>query len=167
MLDSLNRSIAGAMSILAPGVLRAGLEELQVILDDVLDAEEDVAKPGLTHQRSERVAMVCNGRGHRLDGVIYVIEPGIDYRPAEAFEPPDIEGNIVVDDKDRSRSVIMGIPDIGYHPVERIGMKIPASHLDYRAKAAVKGTPSRGLDDIDLPSHYRITVQHAGGSIRK
>ena len=40
--------------LLACGILCAGAQERQVLLEDVLDAEEHVAEPGRAHQRRER-----------------------------------------------------------------------------------------------------------------
>ena len=53
--------------------LAARLEELEVVVEHVLDPEEDVAEPGRAHQRRQRLAVVRDRRGHRLDDVVDVV----------------------------------------------------------------------------------------------
>ena len=43
-----------ASALARAAVLRARLEERQVLVEDVLDAEEDIAESGAPHQRRER-----------------------------------------------------------------------------------------------------------------
>jgi hypothetical protein len=57
MVDRLKRRIPRFPPVLALAVLGFGSEEPQVLLKDVLDAEEDVAEAGLPHQPGERLAM--------------------------------------------------------------------------------------------------------------
>ena len=87
---------------LAPAVLRAGFEERQVLLEDVLDAQEHVAKSRLSHQRRQVGPVIGNRRGHGLDQVLHVVQAGVHDRAAERLEPGDIERDVVVDEEDGS-----------------------------------------------------------------
>src|ERR1700675_2406501 len=48
------------------------------------------AEAGLPHQPGEPLAVVGDGRGHRLDGVLEVVQTGVDDGPAERLEPPHV-----------------------------------------------------------------------------
>ena len=53
------------------------LQERQVLVEDVLDAEEHIAETGLAHQRRQLARRARHRRGHRLDEVVDVV-----FRPA-------------------------------------------------------------------------------------
>ena len=76
---------------LAPRVLGAGLEERQILVEDVLDAEEHVAEPRLAHQRRERVAARGDRGGHRLHEVVDIVKARGDDGAAERLEPRDVQ----------------------------------------------------------------------------
>jgi len=81
--------------------LDSALRNRRVLFKDVLDAEEDVAEADLPHQSGEPLAVVGDSRGHRLNGVFEVVQPGVDNRPAERLEPPHVERDVVVHDEER------------------------------------------------------------------
>ena len=47
----------------------------------------------------------------------------------------------------------------------RIGVEVPAAHLDDRAEAAVEGAAARCFDHVDLASEQRIALEHARAAI--
>ena len=53
-VDRVERRVAVAPPVLVPAVLRARLQEREILVEDVLDAEEHVAESGLPHQRRQR-----------------------------------------------------------------------------------------------------------------
>src|SRR6185295_5684056 len=62
MCDRLDRRIAGRLAALAASVLCGGLQKRQILVEDVLDAEEDVAESCLAHQGRERRAVLRERR---------------------------------------------------------------------------------------------------------
>ena len=165
VLDRLRRRVAGSAAVLAAGVLRRGFEEREILVEDVFDAEEHVAEARAAHQRRKRRAMLRDGRRHRLDDVIQVVEAAVDDRATERLEPLDIERDVVVDEEDRARAVPACVGDVGQDAIDAVDMKVPAAHLDDRAEAAVVGATARGLDDVDRPAHQRIAAEHAGAAV--
>ena len=58
MLDGVDGRVADRAAVLAPRVLRARLEEREILVEHVLDAEEHVAESGAPHQRRQRRAVL-------------------------------------------------------------------------------------------------------------
>ena len=77
IVDRLERRVAGAAAAFALRVLRARAQERELLVQDVLDAEKHVAEARPLHQRRERLAVIRDGRGHPLDHVVDVLEPGM------------------------------------------------------------------------------------------
>ena len=71
--------------------LAAAFRNCEIILQNVLDAEKDVAEAGLAHQRRQRLAVHGDRRGHRLHGVVDVVQAGIDDGVAQRLEAADVE----------------------------------------------------------------------------
>jgi len=71
-VDRRHRRVADPASVLARAVLRARLEERQVVVEDVLDAEEHVAEAGPPHQGRQFLAVRGDRRGHALHEVVDV-----------------------------------------------------------------------------------------------
>src|SRR5574337_315075 len=111
--------------------------------------------------------MVRDDRGHRLYRVVDIVESGLDDRLAEGLEPPHIEHDVVIDDEDRPCAVVTGIADVRNHPVKRVGVEIPAAHLDDRAEAAIERTAARGLDDIDLSPECGVSAEYPRVAVRQ
>ena len=91
-------------AVFAPRVLGARLEEREIVVEHVLDAEEHVAESGAAHQRRQRRAVLGERRGHRLDDVVDVVQAAVDDRLAERLEAADVERDVVVDEEDRLRA---------------------------------------------------------------
>jgi hypothetical protein len=119
MVDSFKRRIPRLPPVLALTVLGFGSEEPQVLFKDVLDAEEDVAEAGLPHQPGEPLAAVGDGRGHRLDGVLEVVQPGVNNRPAERLEPPHVKRDVVVHDDERPGAMVSCVAGCPPRPAPR------------------------------------------------
>src|ERR1044071_3917404 len=56
--DCLEGRVADRAAALPLGVLGGGAQELQVSVEDVFDAKENIAKSGSAHKRDERLAMI-------------------------------------------------------------------------------------------------------------
>src|SRR5438445_3004700 len=100
VLDCGYRGVAAAYALAAAPVLGLGTEEFEIFLEDVLDAQEDVPEARLAHQGRQRAAVVGDGRGHRLHGIVEVVEPGLDDGATEPFEPAHVRRDVVVDEAD-------------------------------------------------------------------
>src|SRR5439155_3850770 len=83
------------------------------------------------------------------------------------FEAPDVQRDVVVDEKDRSGAVGAGVADVREHPVERERVEIAPAHLDDGAEATVEGAAPRGLDDVDLAPHPRVAPEYPRGPVRE
>ena len=103
-VDGRNRGVADPAPAFALGVLGRRAQEREILVEDVLDAEEDVAEAGAAHERRERGAVARDRRGHRLDDVVDVVQAGVDDRAAQCFEARDVERDVVVDEKDGARA---------------------------------------------------------------
>ena len=159
------RRVADAAAVLAQAVLGARLQERQVVLEDVLDAEKDIPEAGLLHQRPERLAMRGDRRGHALDDVVDVVEAAVDDRPAEGLEAGDVERDVVVDEEDGAGAARARVGNVVEHPRNREAMEIPAAHLDDRAETAVERAAPRRLDDVDAAAHHRVAGENAGSAL--
>src|SRR5208337_1643821 len=116
--DGAQRGVAGAASILAKLVLGGRLQEDEIVFEDVLDAEKDVTKPRLAHQRGQRLSVHGNGRSHGLHRVRDVVQAGVDDGAAQCLKAADVERDVVVNDKDGARAVVASIANIGQHAIE-------------------------------------------------
>ena len=85
------------------------LEEREVLVENVLDAEEHVAEPGRAHGRRQVVAAGGDRARHALDDVVDVVEAGGDDRVAQAPEARDVQRDVVVDDEDRPCAARAGV----------------------------------------------------------
>src|SRR5439155_10456882 len=119
-----------------------GLEELQIVFEDVLNPEKDVAKPRLAHKRRKRIAMIRYRRRHCLHGVVDIVETRVDDRLAQRFEALHVQDNVVIHDKDRSCAAIVRVSNISDYAIERVSEEVPPAHLDDRTETAIEGTPS-------------------------
>ena len=128
----------GALALLLPAVLRPGLQERQVLVEHVLDAEKHVAESGPAHERREHLAVGRNGRGHRLHQIVEIVQARGDDRLAERLESRHVERDVVVHEKDGPRATRPGVGDVRDHAVDREAMEVPPAHLDDRAEAAVE-----------------------------
>ena len=142
------------------------LQERQVLVEDVLDAEEDVAEARLAASAAPACAPCCGDRrGHRLDDVVDVVEAGVDDRAAQRLEPRDVSVMLSSTRKiaraPRARASAMSASTRS----NRYGVEVPAAHLDDRAEAAVVGAAARRLDDVDRPAEQRVAGQHARGAV--
>ena len=78
-------------AVLALRVLRPRLQKREVVVEDVLDAEEHVAESGAPHQRRQRRRHAdAIGEVIALDDVVDVVEAGVDDRPAQRLEARDV-----------------------------------------------------------------------------
>src|SRR5208337_1634428 len=83
----------------------------------------------------------------------------------QRFKAVNVERNVVVNDEQSTCARLPGIAYVGEHSVERVSMKVAAAHLDDGAETAIEGAPARGLDDVHLPPHHRVAVQHARAAL--
>ena len=164
---AVQRGVAGRAAVLVPAILRVGLQEAEVIRQDVLDSQEHVAKAGAPHLGRERLAVIGDRRGHRLHHVLDLLQARLDDRLAERLEALDVERDVVVDDEDRARAVVARVLDVGEHALEAAAVEVAAAHGDDRAEAAVEGAAARGLDDVDRLAEQRVAVEHASASVRQ
>ena len=151
--------------MLPASVLGTRLEEREVLLDHVLDAQEDVAEPGLLHQRHQRFAVRGERRSHALDDVVEIVQPSVDDAAAQRFEARDVDGDVVVDEEDDARAAAPRISDVLEHAREWEAVEVASPHFDDRAEAAIERAAARRLDDVDLTSHHRVAGQHPGGAV--
>ena len=97
----------------------ARLEEREVLVEDVLDAEEHVAESGAPHQRRQRRAVLRRSatsspaRCSRCRR-----SPASTIALAERLEPRDVERDVVVDEEDRARAARARVGDVGEHALE-------------------------------------------------
>src|SRR5215472_6242600 len=76
-----------------------------------------------------------------------------------------IEGDVVVYQKDGTRSMISGITDVLEHTVKGIGIKVSAPHFYDRAETAVIRAAARSLNYIHLAAQQGIALKDASGAI--
>ena len=138
-VDGPLRRVAGAASALARRVLRARLQEVEIVVEDVLDAEKHVAEPCLAHQRRQLLTVRGDRRRHPLHHVVDVVEAGVDNRLAQRREAVHVECDVVVDDEEDARAAAPRIGDVLDDPRHREAVEVAAAHLDDRAEAAVVG----------------------------
>src|SRR5437762_10183799 len=98
---------------------------------------------------------------HRLDGVVDVVQAGIDDRLAQRLEAFHVEHDVVVYDKDRSRASIVSVANVGDHAIERVSEEVAPAHLDDRTEAAIEGAPSRRFDHVNLTAKNRVALEHS------
>ena len=165
-VDRLDRRVADLPSAFALRVLRRRAQEREVFVEDVLDAEEDVAKARLPHQRRQRAR-----RGSRSTRSSPARCSGCRSGPASTIawhkrlEPRDVERDVVVDQEDRARAAAPRVGDVRQDAREVEGVEVAPAHLDDRAEAAVVGAAARGLDDVDRPAEEGVAGQDARGAV--
>jgi hypothetical protein len=159
MRDGLDGGISHAAAVIAPGVFCAGLEEREIVLENILDPQEDIPEPRALHQGRQRRTMLGQRRRHRLNEILDVIEPGIDDGLAQQREASYVERNVVIDQKDRPSAVAAGVRNVGKHPLDWKHVKVPAAHFDDRAEAAVERAAPRRFDDVNLTPHERVAIE--------
>jgi len=71
-VNGVNRGVPRPAPALARPVLRVRFEKRQVVVQDILDAEKDVAESGALHQRREGLSMCRDRRCHPLHQVVDV-----------------------------------------------------------------------------------------------
>src|SRR6266478_8379437 len=161
-LDRLDGGVRRVTTAPPAAVLRAGAQEVEVALQDILDPEEHVAEARLTHHGGEARTMTGNSRRHRLHDVLEAVEARIDDGAAQRFEPSDIERDVVVDQEDGLRPMGPRIADVSQDPIEGIRVEIAPAHLDDRAEAAVERAPPGRLHDVHLAANHGIARENAG-----
>jgi hypothetical protein len=154
-------------AMISSSVLRAGLQEVEIVFENIFDTEEDIPKPCAFHQGCQRCAMLGERGGHCLDEILDIVEPGVDDRRAQGFKPMYVERDVVVDQEDCACAVAPRVRNVGEHPIDRKYMKVAAAHFDDRAETAVKGAPSRRFDDVYLAPHQGIAVEDARRAVRQ
>ncbi len=58
MSDGLNRGVSDTATVFSSSVFRAGLEEIEVAVENVLDTEKDLPKSSSLHQWCKRSTML-------------------------------------------------------------------------------------------------------------
>ena len=71
-----------------------------------------------------------------------------------------VQRDVVIDDKDGARPVIVGIPNVRNHAIGVVGVKIASPHLDDRTEAAIERAAPRRLDDIDRLAQQGIAFEY-------
>jgi len=112
MLDRFGRRMADDSPVVAARVLRGRPQERQVLVEDIFDAEEDIAESRASHEGRQRGAVLGEGRSHRLHDVLEIVEAVVYQRFAQRFEAPNVERDVVVDEKDRLGAVPTGVGDV-------------------------------------------------------
>src|SRR6516225_5547471 len=107
------------------------------------------------------LAMIGNSRGHRLHRIIDLVQTSGDDCTAKPFEPFHVQSDIVIHDEDRAGAMIVRVLDIGDHAREGKSLKIPAAHLNDRAKTAIESATAGCLDHIDLSSEHGVSGEDA------
>src|SRR5690349_4768290 len=102
-----------------------------------------------------------SGRGHRLDGVVNIVESGIDDGLAKRLETLDGEADVVINNKDGLRATVARVSDICEHAVEGVGMEVAASHFDDGTESTIEGATARGLDHVHLAAHHGVAIEDA------
>src|SRR5579864_2396374 len=165
IVDGLERGVAVVVPVGPVCVLGLSAEESQVTVQNIFDSQKDVAKSGLTHKRRQGLAMRGDGGRHGLEKIVELVETGIDDGAAERLKAVDVQGDVVIHNKEGAGAVVAGIADIRQHTVKTEGMKVAATHLNDRAEAAIVCAAPRGLNHVHLASHQRVAFEHAGGAI--
>ena len=111
--------------------------------------------------------MLRQGSGHSLDGVIDVVEAGVDDGFAQPGEPLDVERDVVVDEEDGLGAMPACIGNVGEHACDWIRVEVAAAHLDDRTEAAVEGTAAGCFDDVGAAPEQRVAAKYAGIAIRQ
>ena len=117
MIDR-RRSRIGSCALAVSAVLCARLQEREILVQDVLDAEKDVSESGLLHQRRKRLAVRGNRGSHCLHEVVDPVQSGGNDRATELLEPIRVERDVVVDEKDRARASRVGVRNVIDHPLD-------------------------------------------------
>src|SRR5215471_18985904 len=120
VVDSTDGGIAGVLTVLAGAILGAGAQELQIVLQNILDAQENVLEARAAHQGSQGLAVVGDGGSHALDEVLNVVQTSVDNRPAQRLKTVNVKGNVVVHHEDGLGAMPPRVADIGKYAVERV-----------------------------------------------
>ena len=94
-----------------------------------------------------------------------MVQPCVYDRLAERFESAHVEGDVVIDQEDGSGAVFRSIAYVRQHPIERIGVKLPAPHRDNRAETTVEGATPGSLDDVNLTTQHRIVIENSRAAV--
>src|ERR1700729_1153120 len=121
VVDGFEGGVSGVLAVRTLRVLGGGPEEFKIALQDVFDAEEDIAESGPSHQRRESFAVVRNRRRHGLYKVIEFVQPGGNNGLAQGLESMHIQRNVVVDEEDGSSAVVARVANVVQHAIERVG----------------------------------------------
>jgi len=76
--DGFQCGIPEVAAFLACRILGCCTQEFQVAFQNIFDPQENLTKTCAMHQRRECFPVVSDGRGHGLDEVVQLIEPGSD-----------------------------------------------------------------------------------------
>src|SRR4029079_5657576 len=79
----------------------------------------------------------------------------------QRLEARDVDRDVVVDEEDRAGATRARVGDVVEDAIEREPVKVPPSHLDDRAEAAIERAAARRFDDVDLPAEQGIAGEDA------
>src|SRR2546430_17291782 len=96
-----------------------------------------------------------------------MVQPGIYNCPAKRLETRHVEGDVVINQKNRLGAVLSCIAYILEHPLERIRVELTTAHRDNRAETAIERTTARGFDNVDLAPEHGITAENARVAVRE
>src|ERR1700730_11619537 len=131
--------------ILARGIFGRGSQELQISLKNVFDPEKNIAEPGPTHERSQRLSVVRNTRGHCLYEIVELVETSRNDGFAQRLETMHVEHDIVVNQENGAGAVVARVANVGNYVLEGVGVEVAAAHFDDRAENDVIGPSPRSL----------------------
>src|ERR1700758_589080 len=106
-----------------------------------------------------------DGRGHRLHEVVEFVQASLDNRLTESFEAPNVEHDVVVNEKDGARVSGLRISNVVEDTLECVGMEIAATHFDDRAETAIIGTAAPCLYPVDGAAEQSVAFQNTRGAI--
>ena len=167
VIDGFEGGVSRVLAVGTLGILGGGLQKLQVVLEDVLNAEKNITKSSTSHERRKGFAVIGNGGGHGLHEVIQLVQSGLDNRFAQGFEAPNVQRNVVVDQENGSSAVIVGVANVLEHAVEGVGVEIASPHFDDGTEAAIVGAAARSLDYVHLPAQQRVSLEHTRIAVRR
>src|SRR5215475_16067200 len=96
-----------------------------------------------------------------------MVQASVDDGLAECCKAPDVEGDIIVDEEDRTGAMVARVADVRQHPVQGVRMKVATAHRDDRAEAAVEGAAAGGLDHVDLSTQGGVPGEYPCGALRR
>ena len=141
-------------------VFRACFQEDEIVVEDVFDPEEHVAKPRTPHQRRQRISAGRDRRRHALDQVVNAMQARIDDRVTERLEPIDVERDVVVDEEDAAGAAVTRVADVVDDALDgkRKKLRPRISIIEQKLQSTCNRAMFR---DIDRPPHQRVPSARA------